>query len=64
MAAERLLQYGQATRLRCKPFNGTDVRAVSLNRERQAGAGRHAVNFDRTSAAHPMLAADMGAGHS
>ena len=63
MAAERLLQYGQATRLRRKPFDGADVGAVGLHRERQAGAGRHAVNFDRAGAAHAVLAADMGAGH-
>ena len=62
MAPERLLQHRQAARRRREAFDGADVRAVRLHRERQAGARRHAVDLDRAGAADAVLAADMGAG--
>ncbi len=60
--AERGLQNAQAIRRRRQRFDGTDVAALDLNRQRQAGAGQHAIDNNSARATHAMLAADMGAG--
>src|SRR6516162_3547733 len=45
-----------------KAFNGLDRAFVAGNRECETRARRLAVDKDRASAAHPVLAAEMGSG--
>ena len=45
-------------------FNGLDLFPVGLHREHQAGTNRHALNDDGATAAHPVLAADVGSGQA
>src|ERR1700742_2311155 len=58
MAAEGFLQHGETAGLRRQPFHGADRCAVGLHRQRETGAGGHAVYLDGAGAADAVLAAD------
>ncbi len=47
---------------RAETLDGDDLRTVALHGEEQARAGRDTVHEDRAHAAHPVLAAEVGAG--
>src|SRR6516164_426929 len=64
IALERRLQNSKAVRRGRKAFNRSHLAAFDLQRERETGARRIAVDLDGACAAHAMLATDMGAGHS
>src|SRR5262249_54097067 len=58
---ERLLQRMQLVAVR-QAFDGADLPAFGLHRKHQAGAHGLAIEQHRAGTAHPVLAADMGAG--
>ena len=64
MALERRLQNAEAVGRRRQAFHGPDLAAVDLRGKRQAGPRRLAVDDDGAGAAHPMFAADIGAGRA
>ena len=59
---ERLLHRRQRAVRLGQALDGGDLRAVGADREQEAGADRGAVQQDRAGAAHPVLAAHVGAG--
>src|SRR5215510_10362133 len=59
MIHEGLLHWMQPVAV-SQAFDGPDLLAVGLHGEHQAGAHRFAIDNDRASAAHTMLATDMG----
>ena len=59
--AERLLHRAEAA-VGAEPLDRGDVLPVDGDREEQAGPHRLAVEQHRAGAAHPVLAADVGAG--
>src|SRR6476646_10496432 len=56
MAAERLLENGEAARFRGKVLDRTDRRTVRLHGERQAGARRNPVDLNRTGSTDAVFA--------
>src|SRR5262249_61169925 len=59
MIHEGLLHWMQPVAV-SQAFDGPDLFAVGLHGEHQAGAHRFAIDNDCASAAHTMLATDMG----
>ncbi len=49
---------------RGQSLDGRDLMPLGLHREHQARTDRRAVEQDRAAAAHPVLAADVGAGEA
>jgi hypothetical protein len=59
VTAEGRLQDRQPVRRRRETFDGTELAAFYLDGERQACACQHAVDGNRTCAAHAMFASDV-----
>jgi len=62
IALERRLQNSEAVRRGRKAFNSSHLAAFDLQRERETGARRIAVDLDGACAADAMLATDMDGG--
>ena len=63
MLAERALERMERVH-GSEPLHGLHLRPVRLHREGEAGARAVAVEEDGARAAHPVLAADVGAGEA
>jgi len=64
VAAERLLQVGQAVDVLVQALDGIDLAAFGLYGQRHTGAAGHAVDVHGAGAADAVLAADVGAGRA
>ena len=64
VAAEGILQRRQTSRFGRKIFDRADMETVDLNRQRQAGSRRDAVDLHGAGAAYAVFATDMRSGEA